>query len=47
MLEKKMYPFFRASIKWIDHRRIPLTKKVAKEQKITDNIDILFLLPYL
>jgi cytochrome P450 len=43
MLEKRMYPFFRASIKWVDHRRIPLTKKQAKAQKITDKIDILFL----
>ena len=32
MLKKEMYPFFRPSAKWIDPRRVPLTKRQAKRQ---------------
>ena len=43
MLKKEMYPFFRPSAKWIDPRRVPLTKRQAKKQNIDSKLDIHFL----
>jgi cytochrome P450 len=39
-----MYPFFRKSTKWIDPRRIPVTKRQVKRQGLEDKIKITFIL---
>lgn len=43
MLKKEMYPFYRPSTKWVDPRRVPLTKRQAKKQNIESKLDIRFL----
>jgi cytochrome P450 len=44
MLKKEMYPFFRASTKWIDPRRIPITKRQIKRQDLENKIKTTFIL---